>query len=67
MPAEGYLIDGVWPADGSTDGDAEILRRMAETESDVPTKEEAADFEAALKELREFHRGAPPTKESSAP
>jgi hypothetical protein len=26
------LIDGVWPADGSPDGEAEILRRMKEFE-----------------------------------
>lgn len=52
MP-EGHLVEGIWPADGSPEGEAEILRRMEELAGDVPTEEEAAAFEAALKEIRE--------------
>ena len=50
---EGPLVEGVWPADGSPEGNTEILRRMEEGADDVPTEEEAAAFEAALKEVRQ--------------
>jgi|GEM_PF-6903372 len=52
MP-EGHLVEGVWPADGSPEGEAEILRRMEAEAGDLPTEEEAAAFEAALKEVRQ--------------
>jgi hypothetical protein len=52
MP-QGYLIDGVWPADGSPDGEAEISRRMADSGADEVTPEEVAAFEAALQKVRE--------------
>jgi hypothetical protein len=55
---EGHLVDGVWPADGSADGEAEISRRMAESERDEITSEEVAALEAALQEVEEFNSQA---------
>src|SRR5260370_25438413 len=49
------LIEGVWPADGSPSGEAEILRRMREFEAVEMTDEEADDFAAALKDLNQFN------------
>ena len=37
------LIEGVWPADGSPEGEAEILRRMREFEPVEFTPEEEAE------------------------
>ena len=51
MP-EGHLIEGVWPADGSPDGQAEILRRDKLAEEMEVTDEEADAFEAALRKVR---------------
>ncbi len=57
LPAEeDGMIDGVWPADGSPSGEAEILRRMDEANRE-PVDQEAADaFEAAIKEVRAWGR-----------
>ncbi len=55
LPEDAGLIDGVWPADGSPEGEAEILRRMAEPDPDPVTPEEAEAFEKAIRELREFY------------
>lgn len=41
---EDCLIEGVWPDDGSPEGQAEILRRISEAESEpveFPTEDEA--------------------------
>ncbi len=51
-----YLIEGVWPDDGSADGQAEMERRRAAFEAEEVTEEEAAAFEAALKQVEEFNR-----------
>ena len=56
------LVEGVWPDDGSPEGEAEILRRMREFEALEDDPEAAADFEAALKEVRRFSREATPDK-----
>jgi len=59
MPEYG-LIEGVWPADGSPEGDAEIQRRMAEFEAMEPHLQKEADaFAAALEEVRRFSAQAP--------
>jgi hypothetical protein len=63
MPDPAYgLIDGVWPADGSPEGEAEIARRMAERDQEEVTPEEAADFADALEEVRRFSLQAAPKK-----
>ena len=51
-----HLIEGVWPDDGSPDGQAEMARRAAAFEALEVTEEDAADFEAALKLVRESSR-----------
>jgi hypothetical protein len=51
-----YLIEGVWPDDGSPSGNAELERRSAAFEALEVTEEDAADFEAALKLVREASR-----------
>ncbi len=57
-PAESGLIDGVWPADGSPEGDAEILRRMEEPVPPElqPTEKEIEDFRSSMEEVRSYHR-----------
>ena len=61
MP-ESHLIDGVWPADGSSEGEAELSRRMAESAADEVTPEEAAAFQAALQEVKKFNSDSAATK-----
>ena len=51
-----FLIEGVWPDDGSPDGQAEMERRSAAFEALEVTEEDAADFQAALKLVEEFNR-----------
>jgi hypothetical protein len=50
------LIEGVWPADGSPEGEAEILRRMAEVDAEEITPEEVEAFEAALQQVEQFNK-----------
>src|SRR5690349_3334850 len=50
LPADAGLIDGVWPADGSPEGEAEIMRRMEEREDDQTSEEAWADMARALEE-----------------
>src|SRR5262249_23192734 len=45
---ENGLIDGVWPADGSPEGEAEILRRMQAPDPDGITPEDHKAFAAAI-------------------
>jgi hypothetical protein len=66
MP-EGYLIEGVWPADGSPEGEAEIQHRMAELDKEEVSPEEAADFASAIEEVRQFHRAALPKRTDAKP
>jgi hypothetical protein len=47
-------IEGVWPADGSPSGQAEIRRRFEEADK-IEVDEEAANaMDAALEEMRQF-------------
>jgi hypothetical protein len=48
---QGGQIEGVWPADGSESGNAEILRRMQEYEKEEIPLDEACDFTAVLEEI----------------
>jgi len=50
------LIDGVWPADGSPEGEAEILRRMQAAMPCDISQEDAKAFAAVIEDLRRFHK-----------
>ena len=52
----GGQIEGVWPADSSESGNAEILRRMEESEKEQASPEEAEEFAAILAEMKESCR-----------
>jgi hypothetical protein len=56
LDESGGLIEGVWPADGSESGNVEILRRMEAVGNEEITPEEAADFAAAIEEVRRPYR-----------
>ena len=56
LDEENGLIDGVWPADGSPEGEAEILRRMQAPDPAEFTPEDRKDFADAIEEVRRFHR-----------
>jgi hypothetical protein len=65
---QGGQIEGVWPADGSESGNAEILRRMEEGAKEEPlSDEESDDFLAALEEAQRFLRQAPPGPTGTEP
>jgi hypothetical protein len=53
---EGHLTEGVWPDDGSPEGDAEILKRMEAFAAEEVSPEEAEAFAAALREAEQFNR-----------
>jgi hypothetical protein len=57
LPAD-HSVDGVWPHDGSPEGNAAILRRLEEGAADGPTPEEAAAFDKAMEHVREFEKAA---------
>lgn len=55
QPVEQYgLIEGVWPADGTAEGNAEILRRMDAVEPLELTPEDDAEIAAARDEVRKI-------------
>jgi hypothetical protein len=62
------LIEGVWPDDGSPEGEAEIARRLAELDAlGPPSPEEAADLDASFAEMRSFLRGTHSKQNGAAP
>lgn len=48
------LIEGIWPDDGTPEGNAEIVRRIEEFRAEGVDEEAAAAFEAAMEESRQF-------------
>jgi hypothetical protein len=67
LDEENGLIDGVWPADGSPEGEAEILRRMQAPEPEEITREDRKAFAAAIDEVRRFFRQGPNRKTDEKP
>src|SRR5947209_8895789 len=51
-----HLIEGVWPADGSPEGEAEISRRMEGWKVEDIPGEDVAAIDVAMEEVNQFNK-----------